>query len=78
MAIFTLLAFPPRSSQSWFYAQHIFIIISPPALLPLMLLLNAVSVLTTLASVTNTIKRMPLLVNSWHTSKILPLCLGKV
>lgn len=39
----------------------------PTALLPRMLSVNAVSVLTALASVSNTIKWMPLLVNFWHT-----------
>lgn len=39
----------------------------PHGLPPLMLSVNVVGVLTTLASVSNTIQWLPLLVNSWHT-----------
>lgn len=52
------------SLLTYFYNPH------PPAphgFLPLVLSDNMVGVLTTLASVSNTIKWMPLLVNSWHT-----------
>lgn len=51
---------------------------APMALLPCMLSVNVVGVLTALASVSNTIKWMPSLVNSWHTSRILSSRLGKV